>query len=115
LDYEGRVLAARALAARVGVDLVRRSPGGARNVTSSIRRTIVRLRDLPRLGKPTDEAGVLVESGDGKKRLYFVANSHKMNDKRVEANETDFGDIFLNMGQRKIILRSLFSVPAMED
>jgi toxin ParE1/3/4 len=40
--------------------LVRRSPDGARTVTASIRRTIVRLRDLPRLGKPTDEAGVYV-------------------------------------------------------
>jgi len=40
--------------------LVERSPGGARNVTASIRRTIARLRDLPLLGKPTDEAGVHV-------------------------------------------------------
>ena len=44
--------------------LVVRSPGSARNVTASIRRTISRLRDLPLLGKPTDEAGVhvLIES-----------------------------------------------------
>lgn len=44
--------------------LIVRSPGGARNVTASIRRTIDRLRHLPLLGKPTDEAGVhvLIES-----------------------------------------------------
>jgi toxin ParE1/3/4 len=40
--------------------LVTRSPDGGRNVTASIRRTIVRLRDLPRLGKRTDEEGVYV-------------------------------------------------------
>ena len=46
--------------ASVHAYLVERSPGGARNVTASIRRTIARLRDLPQLGKPTDEAGVHV-------------------------------------------------------
>jgi plasmid stabilization system protein ParE len=37
-----------------------RSAGGAANVTSSIRRTIARLIDLPQLGKLTDEAHVRV-------------------------------------------------------
>jgi toxin ParE1/3/4 len=40
--------------------LAERSTGGAHNVTASIRRTIARLRDLPLLGKPTDEASVHV-------------------------------------------------------
>lgn len=56
------VYSRRALSQLAGVHeyLVERSPGGARNVTASIRRTIGRLRDLPLLGKPTDEASVHV-------------------------------------------------------
>ena len=40
--------------------LQRRNRSSAENVSASIRSTIARLREMPRLGKPTDEADVHV-------------------------------------------------------
>jgi plasmid stabilization system protein ParE len=46
--------------ASVSEYLLERNRSAADNVTSSIRSTIARLREMPLLGKPTDEADVHV-------------------------------------------------------
>ena len=53
--------------------LQERNPTAAGNVTATIRRTIARLRKLPLLGKPTDEADVhVVIEPEYRYRVFYV-------------------------------------------
>ena len=50
-----------------------RNPSAAHHITASIARTIARIRDLPMLGRPTDEGNVyLIVEPEYRYRIFYA-------------------------------------------